>query len=591
MSLRDAVFTLLLFLASFAHAADAAKGHLLIIGGGLLPENSAVYERMIGYAGGRQKARFGILPTASVSPAGAQRIAKRLADRGVPAAQIQVINLMEANAALQAANPEIVEQIRGCTAVFFAGGDQRRIARALFKADGSDTPALAAIRGVWERGGLIAGSSAGAAIQSETMISVSGLPDESLDDGMDSLDFGLTRHPARRGVLVTRGLGFFRGGVIDQHFSQYRGRLGRLTRVTVEERIRFGFGIDENTALDVAPDGTFEVVGPGHVTVVDAAAAKCEDGPLGCRMTDVRLSCLAAGDRFDPQSGVATVHPAKKPIPAGKESNNGNYLITDITGPHTVLHALISGLADNTSRKQVGVTLRYNQHYGHGYRFTFWETDLSRGYDGEVDEISSTTVIGVNLNIEPVTLTLEPPQKGLPVDLPEGPSRKSIETSVFRGILLCDDKRCFRPNEPISRAEFASALAHTLRLEPARRDPPRITDVPPTSPWADDIALVVAARLMTSDDRGAFRPSEPVSRQEAAASLVRLSEAYCAEKLSCEPFKLDDLETIFEANRDPVFAAVRAKVLTAKDARFRPADPLTRAEAAAAVYQVIGFGW
>ena len=287
------VWIMLVALVHFANVSQAdqtTRGHLLIIGGGLRADNSAVYERMITYAGGPSKARFGILPTASANSKGAEKFAKRLAAHGVPANQIDIIDLTIENATRQASNPAVSAQIRACTGLLISGGDQSRITRALLHADGTRTAALQAIIDMWERGGLIAGSSAGAAVLADPMISDSGLPNDSLDVGMDPLDFGLTKQPSRRGVLVSRGLGLFRGGLLDQHFSQRRGRLGRLARVAIEERIRFGFGIDENTALDVAQDGTVEVVGAGYVTIVDSAHATCADGPLGCRMTDIAVS-------------------------------------------------------------------------------------------------------------------------------------------------------------------------------------------------------------------------------------------------------------------------------------------------------------
>ena len=180
---------------------------------------------------------------------------------GVPQRQIDIIDIRPENAAQTAFDRSIVERIRRCGAVYFSGGDQVRITEAFQKPDGSDTPALAALRDVWQRGGVIAGSSAGAAVQSEIMISAAGQPAGTLDEGMDTLDFGLTTDPLRRGLLVSRGLGFFRDGVIDQHFNQLRGRLGRLARLIAQRRIRFGFGVDENTAMILSPDGGLEVVG------------------------------------------------------------------------------------------------------------------------------------------------------------------------------------------------------------------------------------------------------------------------------------------------------------------------------------------
>jgi cyanophycinase len=563
------VLVVVLLLPGFGRAEEVPerhKGRLLIIGGGLRRENSNVYERMIADAGGRENVRFGILPTASATLNGAASFAEGLKRYGVGAERVQIIDLTLANAARQAISPQVAAQIRGCTALFLTGGDQRWITRALLKSDGSDTPALAAIREVWQRGGLIAGSSAGAAAQSEPMISVSGLPDESLDEGMDALDFGLTQQADRRGLLVTRGLGFFRSGVVDQHFSEYRGRLGRLARATIEQRLRYGFGVDENTAMAVEPAGTIEVMGAGNVTIVDAEQARCEDGPLGCRITGVSLSLLSEGDRFDPSTGVTDVPRGKAPTVAGAETNNGNYLIPDIAGEGAVWSALVSGLGDNTSRKQVGITLRYNQHFGHGYRFTFTKTERTRCFQGYVNGVYSYSVLGVRLDVEPIDFTLRPPQANLPLDLPSGASRKAIEAMLFRGILLADEQRRFRPDEPITRAELAGAIAQTIRLEPPRRDPPVLADVPPDSPWAEEITKVVAARLMSVDDQRAFRPADTVPQPEAATIWARLSQAYRGPPLSSDVARPDDHDV-------------------------RSTTALTRSQAAEAINRIVGFPW
>lgn len=588
---RMILVILFVAMSRVSQADETNSGHLVIIGGGLLPDNNAVYERLVKHAGGLEKARFGIFPTAGTSIGGGERFARNLIRHGVPKKNIQIINLTVSNADQQSSNPEIIEQIERCTGIFFTGGDQRRITSALFKADGTDTRALQAIRSVFKRGGLFAGSSAGAAVQADPMITVSGLPDDSLDEGMDALDFGRTSEPSRRGVLISRGLGFFRGGLVDQHFSQYRGRLGRLARVAIEERIRFGFGIDENTALDVAPNGTVEVVGAGHVTIVDTAEAKCQDGPLGCRIDDVRLNLLASGDRFDPRSGIPSVHPGKTPILEGKEENNGNYPIPDIAAPLAVLHALIEGLGNNTSRTQVGFTLKYNQHHSHGYRFMFSETPETRTYEGDVNDVFSYAVVGAKLKIEPVVLPFGLPPAKLAIDLPEGPPDKSIESMIFRGILLTDEQHRFRPNDPIVRADLANAIAQTIHLEPPRKNPPRIADVTPESLIAEEIGLVVGSNLMETDSRGAFLGANSVTRSEAAKTFVRLAEMFGTKRLPVEPVKLADESMLTDASRNWVFSAIQLGLLKVDGEKFRPNDALTRQEAATAICRVIGFPW
>ena len=99
----------------------------------------------------------------------------------------------------------------------------------------------AAIRAAQAAGGLVAGSSAGAAMMSQPMI----LGGTSIE----SVVHGVTDDPKRPGLLMGTGLGFFPlRACVDQHFIK-RGRLGRLVVAMAEAGVRRGFGIDENTAL------------------------------------------------------------------------------------------------------------------------------------------------------------------------------------------------------------------------------------------------------------------------------------------------------------------------------------------------------
>ena len=592
---RTAVVPLILVAAGIGQA-DEIRPSLIIEGGGLPPYCPAL-EKLVAAANINGRLRIGYIPTAGGNPdASSAQFVARLNVYGVRPDQIAIIDLTVRNAAVQAESPAVVAQVRDCTAIFFGGGDQTRITRALLKPDGAPTAVLQAIYAVRQEGGIVAGTSAGAAVQSRTMISISGFPDDSIDDGMDALDFGLTKaieQPARRGLLVTRGLGFLSSGIVDQHFSQYRGRLGRLARATIESQNRFGFGIDEDAALAVAADGTMEILGPGCVTIVDAAGASSRDGSLGCSIRGVHLTCLGHGDRFDPRTGTAAIHAGKKLFEAGNEEVNGNFPIPDIAGPHGMLQALLSGLGNNTSRRQTGITLKHHRHYGHGYQFTFAKIDQTRYYQGDVHGITLESVTNVRLDIEPVALTLRPPETGLApdvLDLPAGSSRTALEAIAFRGIMVADDQGRFRPRAPITRGELASAIAQTIRLEPTRGTPPVLSDVVASSPEADEIARVVSAGLM-STERDAFRPSDPISRQAAAAVFVRLFEQYRSEVLKGAATDLADGTAIAPDYRAAVFAAHRAQLLKADNAGVRPQAHLTRQEAAEALFEIIDFPW
>jgi cyanophycinase len=545
--------------ATWSWAGDTSKGTLFVIGGGLKPDNAAIYERLIAAGGGLKDCRIGICGAAGKTKAGIESFTKRLMRYGVPAEQIVPIDIRPENAEVSAYDTTLIDEIRRCSLIYFTGGDQQRITRALLKADGSDTPALTAIREMLQRGGVLAGSSAGAAMQSETMIAVGGLPDEVLDNGMDALDFGLGDVSHRRGLAVTPGLAFFSAGIIDQHFGQRRGRLGRLARATIERKERYGFGVDENTAMIVSPAGEIEVIGAGCVTILDSSAATLSDGPLGCRIEGLRISCLEAGDRFEPKTGKLGVHPDKKLIVPGPDANRGNHLITDIFSSGGIARALISGLAENTSRKQVGIALQYTQSFAHGYRFTFRKTEHSQCWAGRVDDRYCNTVQDIDLSIEPILANLKSPDSVQLSDLPEGPLGKACQALWFRGLLLADERQSLRPAAPLTRAELATLAAHAVHLLPPIEPPPAVADVPEDSLIHDDVCKVLECKLLQLDEQGRFHPDVPVSREEAAKVLCHLHERSGAGKPALEIAQ-----------------------------RPRPQDPITRGEAAEAVYQMLG---
>lgn len=162
---------------------------------------------------------------------------------------IQVLDINTRDEANDYENAAFLQKSRG---VFFTGGDQLRITSIL-----GGTACYQAIKTVYENGGLIMGTSAGASVMSSTMV-VKG------DDN----------EPAKKCTLkMAPGLDLLEGTIIDQHFDQ-RGRFGRLLTGVAENPDVLGIGIDENTAIKVFPDMHFEVIGSNAVTILDGKSIK-----------------------------------------------------------------------------------------------------------------------------------------------------------------------------------------------------------------------------------------------------------------------------------------------------------------------------
>ncbi|MCC6508974.1 MAG: cyanophycinase, partial [Pirellulaceae bacterium] len=440
------------------------RGHLVIIGGGLRRDNQPIFKSLIEFAGGTEKARFVVLPTASFSQKDSHLFCEELGAYGLSADRAEVLDVTEQNAAQSTHDPAILEKVRRATGLFISGGDQRRLARALTTRLGGDTPLLAEFRALLSRGGVIGGTSAGASIQSEMMLAVSGLPDRMIDEGFDTLNYGITADSRSRGLLITKGFGFFQGGIIDQHFYSFRGRLGRLVRAVDHCRVPYGFGIDENTALIVEPTGRCRVQGDGFVTVIQTKT-QGSDGPLGYKINDVWLSALSNGDTFDPTTRQITVA-AEKPVqPIGKAEYSGNFLVSDINARDAGLFAIISGLAENQKNRLEAVSLKYHPDWTHGYRFSFTKRPGTQTYVGIMNHSWTYSLLDLRLDISPIAGGLKPAQSQVPGDLPDEPTISRALTAVaMRGLLVADTNLRFRPLDLITRGELASAGARSTHL-------------------------------------------------------------------------------------------------------------------------------
>lgn len=266
-----------------AAAPREPGGHLLLVGGGDKP--SAVLQRFIALAGGSD-APIVLLPLASGDSreAGAENL-ERFAQEG--AKNVTVIHIDDRRDALR---EDYIEKIRQAGGVWFGGGDQSRIAERLL-----GTPLLEAVRAMREQGGVVGGTSAGTACQSNPMLVGEG--DEHIIRAQN--------------IVVTEGLGLFEGVLVDQHFAK-RQRQNRLITAVLEHPDLVGVGIDEATAVWWKPDRTIEVLGESVVFVFDAREATITRADDRIGAVGIATAVLFPGQRYD----VATRRLLDAPVAA-----------------------------------------------------------------------------------------------------------------------------------------------------------------------------------------------------------------------------------------------------------------------------------
>lgn len=237
--MRQVFLALLLGVSPFAGAAEyppeLVPGPLVIVGGGALPE-SALAE-FLKLAGGAKKAKIVVIPTA-----GAAADDAKAADGFLKVwkdAEVGSVTLLHTRDRKTADDPKFCKPLAEATGIWFSGGDQRKLMDAY-----GGTATEKAMFALHKRGGVIGGTSAGAAVMSEAMIA-GGNPDAKTE----------------------KGFSFLPGVVVDQHFTE-RKRLPRLAGVIEKNPTWAGLGIDEGTALILTQGRFFKVVGAGGVTTV-----------------------------------------------------------------------------------------------------------------------------------------------------------------------------------------------------------------------------------------------------------------------------------------------------------------------------------
>jgi cyanophycinase len=235
------------------------RGTLIIIGGARTP--AAAFKEFVLAAGGA-RASIVVLPISMPAPLPAQDgMAEALKRAGVT--DVTVLDQRTPQAIDQ---PEPLAALRRATGIWFGGGRQWRFVDAY-----EGTEAERQMHAVLARGGVIAGSSAGATIQG---------------------DYLVRGHPLGPQYMICegypRGMGFLPGVAIDQHFTQRKrqpdliGFLGRYPQF-------LGIGLDESTAI-IVRGSKAQVVGEHQVHFYDPRQGVVDAS---------RCSSLSAGGEYD----------------------------------------------------------------------------------------------------------------------------------------------------------------------------------------------------------------------------------------------------------------------------------------------------
>ena len=223
------------------------KGFLFIIGGGKRPKY--MQQKIVELAGGKES-KIVIIPNASSRPLDSALFQRYQFEQAGAGEVVFILSIPET-----ADDDSNLAVLQDATGIFFSGGDQSRLTKHL-----QNTKLLDKIKKIYENGGVISGTSAGAAVMSKIMITGDELVNKDTTRSFISIQKG--------NVATVEGFAFIESAIVDQHFIK-RKRLNRLINLVLENPTLLGIGIDESTAIIVNPDHSFEVLGENTVMVFD----------------------------------------------------------------------------------------------------------------------------------------------------------------------------------------------------------------------------------------------------------------------------------------------------------------------------------
>lgn len=276
------LLSIIFLIASSQGCIAQSKGHLVIIGGG--DRTDEIMQKIVELAGGKD-ARIIVIPNASsYTLETGQYQSQEFKELGVASSDYLIFSKETADA------DSNLKKLEGATGIFFSGGDQSNLTRDML-----GTKLLDKVYDIYNNGGVISGTSAGAAVMSEVMITGNELINKDSSDAFISIQ--------KNNIEVKQGFGFIKSAIIDQHFIK-RKRHNRLISLVLENPQLLGVAIDESTSIIVYPDDTFEVLGENQVLILDACDAENirtdNNGNFGA--DDIKMHLLLSGDKYNLES-------------------------------------------------------------------------------------------------------------------------------------------------------------------------------------------------------------------------------------------------------------------------------------------------
>lgn len=193
------------------------------------------------------------------------------------------VGIIKVESKEDACNPDSIKRIKSAHAVFFTGGDQKKLVEII-----AGTELLTAIKNKYhaDKNFIVGGTSAGAMAIPETIIT-GGLIGSALYKG---------------DIKIAKGLDLINDIIVDTHFIK-RGRFARLAHAVTLNPSCLGIGLEENTALIISEGNHAECMGSGMVILIDGTKISATnindvDDSTAIVVENLNVSILAEGSCY-----------------------------------------------------------------------------------------------------------------------------------------------------------------------------------------------------------------------------------------------------------------------------------------------------
>lgn len=212
---------------------------------------------------------------------------------------------------------------------------------------------------------------------------------------------------------------------------------------------------------------------------------------------------------------------------------------------------------------------------------TYFEEDWDKIVDADLRASAKEILYKLVLEVEEnVVVSIK--------DIEKHWAKDKIEALVKLGIIKGYPDGTFRPEEKISRAEFAALIVSALKLDLATYSG-GFSDVKASDWHAKYVATMVANKYVSGYPDGSFKPEGKINRMEMATMLSNIIEVeFTAEEKTTLLKGFVDADGIQDWAKDAVAEVVKAKLMVGDNlGKFNPTGNATRAEAATVIYNLI----